>query len=140
MCNVVIILHLKKRRAPVDCRFGTTGAKVVPKIKKKSKMEKMKEMKKEKSNFASFLASYKEAKKEMCTYEQVRVQCLNIINLANLKGSPFEFSQNFAKAVLAKDCPEDLKKTRSGKYCVYYCLLYIRRQFLKDYSERKKTK
>lgn len=98
------------------------------------------EKEKVKSNFKSFLASYQEAKKEMNTYTQVRVQTLNVINLANLKGSPFEFSLSFAKAVLAKDCPSDIPQTKSGKYSVYYCLLYIRRQFMKDFKERKKTK
>lgn len=94
----------------------------------------------EKSNFKNFLASYKEAKKELNTYEQVRVRTLNIINLASLKGIPFEFSISFVKSILTKESPSDLKKTRSGKYSVYYCLLYIRRQHLKDFSERKKCK
>lgn len=94
----------------------------------------------EKSNFKSFLASYSEAKKELNTYEQVRVQTLNMINLASLKGVPFEFSLSFAKSILTKESPSDLKKTRSGRFSIYYCLLYIRRQYLKDYNERKKGK
>lgn len=94
----------------------------------------------EKSNFKSFLTSYKECKKELNTYEQVRVQTLNMINLAVLKGVPFEFSLSFAKSILTKERPENLPQTKSGRFSIYYCLLYIRRQYLKDYNERKKGK
>lgn len=91
---------------------------------------------KEKSNFKKFLQSYQVAKKEMSSYSQVRVATLNIISLAKLKGQPFDFASEFAKTALPNgEAPVDLPVTKTGKYCVYYCLLYIRRQFE---SARKK--
>lgn len=85
---------------------------------------------KRESNFKKFLQSYQVAKKEMSSYSQVRVATLNIISLAKLKGQPFDFANEFAKSVLPNgEAPVDLPVTKTGKYSVYYCLLYIRRQF-----------
>lgn len=85
---------------------------------------------KKKSNFKNFLQSYKIAKRELSSYSQVRVACLNVISLAKLKGTPFDFSLEFAKGTLPSgEAPADLPVTKTGKYNIYYCLLYIRRQF-----------
>lgn len=66
----------------------------------------------------------------MSSYSQVRVATLNVVSLAKLKGVPFDFSNEFAKGVLPNgEAPADLSVTKTGKYTIYYCLLYIRRQF-----------
>lgn len=82
------------------------------------------------NKFKRFLTSYQEAKKELSSYAQVRVATLNVISLAKLKGVPFDFSIEFSKGVLPNgEAPADLSKTKSGKYTIYYALLYIRRAF-----------
>lgn len=91
---------------------------------------------KRENNFKSFLQSYQVARKEMSSYSQVRVATLNIISLAKLKGQPFDFASEFAKSVLPNgEAPSDLPVTKTGKYCIYFCLLYIRRRFI---TARKK--